>query len=48
VVDKNVTFTYHSVVEFIVEGIQSAPGEAAVEAWRVELDANGNITAKKQ
>ena len=48
VVQENVTFTYHPVVEFIVEGIQSAPGTAAVEAWRVELDANGNITAKKQ
>lgn len=41
----SVLFTYHAVVEFIVEGIQSAPVEAVSE-WGVTLDGNGNITAK--
>lgn len=42
----NVSFTYHTVVEFIVEGIQGAPAEAVSSAWGVAVDGNGNITAK--
>ena len=40
----NVTFTYHAVVEFIVEGIQGAPVEAVTSAWGVTVDSDGNIT----
>ena len=42
----SVSFTYHAVVEFIVEGIQAAPDTAVKSAWNVALDANGNITDK--
>ena len=42
----SVSFTYHAVVEFIVEGIQAAPGEAVTSSWDVTLDDDGNITAK--
>ena len=42
----SVSFTYHAVVEFIVEGIQAAPGEAVTSSWEVTLDDDGNITAK--
>ena len=45
-VDYNGTeFTYHPVLQFIVEGIQSDP-DTAVKEWGVTLDGNGNITAK--
>ena len=36
----NVTFTYHQVVEFIAEVIQSSPDDAVKEAWGVTLDGN--------
>jgi hypothetical protein len=42
----SVSFTYHAVVEFIVEGIQAAPDAAVKSAWGVTLDSNGNITPK--
>ena len=42
----NVKFTYHAVVEFIVEGIQGAPVEAVTSAWGVTVDSDGNITRK--
>jgi hypothetical protein len=42
----SVSFTYHAVVEFIVEGIQAAPDAAVKSAWGVTLDSNGNITDK--
>ena len=40
----NVTFTYHQVVEFIAEVIQSSPDDAVKEAWGVTLDGNDQIT----
>ena len=40
----NVKFTYHQVVEFIAEVIQSSPDDAVKEAWGVTLDGN-QITA---
>ena len=46
VMQGSVSFTYHAVVEFIVEGIQAAPNEAVTSAWGVTLDSNGNITPK--
>ena len=46
VLQGSVSFTYHAVVEFIVEGIQAAPNEAVTSAWGVTLDSNGNITPK--
>ena len=42
----SVSFTYHTVVEFIVEGIQGAPAEAVISSWGVTLDDDGNITDK--
>ena len=41
----NVKFTYHQVVEFIAEVIQSSPDDAVKEAWGVTLDGNDQITA---
>lgn len=43
--EGNVKFTYHQVVEFIVEVIQSTPDDAVKEAWGVTLDGNNQITA---
>ena len=40
----NVKFTYHQVVEFIAEVIQSSPDDAVKEAWGVTLDGNDQIT----
>ena len=42
--DGNVKFTYHQVVEFIAEVIQSSPDDAVKEAWGVTLDGNDQIT----
>lgn len=42
---NNTVFTYHPVLQFIVEGIQSDP-DTAVKEWGVTLDGNGNITDK--
>lgn len=47
VLQGSVSFTYHAVVEFIVEGIQAAPNAAVTSAWGVTLDSAGNITAPK-
>ena len=38
--EGNVKFTYHQVVEFIAEVIQSSPDDAVKEAWGVTLDGN--------
>ena len=44
----NITYTYHPVIEFIAEAIQSQPiGEVTVEKWGMTLDANGKITNSK-
>ena len=43
--EGNVKFTYHQVVEFIAEVIQSTPDDAVKEAWGVTLDGNDQITA---
>ena len=43
--EGNVKFTYHQVVEFIAEVIQSSPDDAVKEAWGVTLDGNDQITA---
>lgn len=42
--EGNVKFTYHQVVEFIAEVIQSSPDDAVKEAWGVTLDGNDQIT----
>ena len=46
VVEKfnGVNYTYHPVIVFIAEAIQSQPGES-VAKWKVTVDSNGNITA---
>lgn len=43
----NITYTYHPVIEFIAEAIQSQPSESPipVENWGITLDNNGNIVA---
>ena len=42
--EGNVKFTYHQVVEFIAEVIQSSPDDAVIDAWGVTLDGNDQIT----
>ena len=39
-------FTYHPVVTFVAEAIQSQPSEAVLN-WNVTLDSNGNINGIK-
>lgn len=39
-------FTYHPVVTFVAEAIQSQPAEAVLN-WNVTLDSNGNINGIK-
>lgn len=36
--ENNIQFTYHQVVEFIAEAIQSEPDEAVRNSWNVTLD----------
>lgn len=48
---KTVTFdgqkyTYHPVITFIAEAVQSVPTNAVIEIWTVSLDSNGNIISK--
>ena len=45
-IQGSVVFTYYPTVEFIVEGIQGAPGSAVIDSWGVTLDGSGNIIAK--
>ena len=45
--DQNgIKYTYHPVVEFVVEAIQSSPDTAVKEKWNVTLETNGNIKEK--
>jgi hypothetical protein len=39
-------FTYHPVVTFVAEAIQSQPAEAVLN-WNVTLDSNGYINGIK-
>ena len=39
-------YTYHPVVTFVAEAIQSQPAEAVLN-WNVTLDSNGNINGIK-
>lgn len=41
---SGVNYTYHPVIVFIAEAIQSEPG-SAVKKWDVTVDSAGNITA---
>lgn len=44
---NGVNYTYHQVVEFITEVIQSKPDSVVTEVWPVTVDGNGNITSVK-
>lgn len=37
------TYTYHPVVTFIAEAVQSVPAKAVSECWKVSIDSDGNI-----
>ena len=41
---NGIDFTYHPVIEFVVEGIQANPKNAVTESWGVTLDSDGKIT----
>ena len=43
---NGIKYTYHPVVEFVVEAIQSSPDTAVKEKWKVTLETNGNIKEK--
>lgn len=45
-IQDGIAFTYYPTVEFIVEGIQGAPGSAVIDSWGVTLDGSGNIIPK--
>lgn len=40
---NGVDFVYYPVMEFVAEAIQSQPGKAVTESWKVTLDGEGNI-----
>lgn len=43
---NGVDFVYYPVMEFVAEAIQSQPGKAVTESWKVTLDGEGNINGK--
>lgn len=43
---NGVDFVYYPVMEFVAEAIQSQPGKAVTESWKVTLDGEGNINSK--
>ena len=42
---NGIEYTYHPVIEFIAEAIQSKPASAVTGKWGVTVGANGIITA---
>ena len=42
---NGIVYTYHPVVEFIAEAIQSQPKNAVSDKWHVTVGADGTITA---
>ena len=43
---NGVDFVYYPVMEFVAEAIQSQPGKAVMESWKVTLDGEDNISGK--
>ena len=43
---NGVDFVYYPVIEFVAEAIQSQPGKAVTESWKVTLDGEGHINGK--